>query len=301
MKTEHVLYSIALALLVVAIFMKLGSKYQISDIKPKIKKIATEIDFSKTPDIETKIDYNFPIALSGKTKNEIYQIRKEYVEKSIFANENYEPSEAVFGPISANKPWISLNVCKENENDASKTDGPSEEARFLINPSVLVALEYPFLFTYDNEEWCSDTANAMLPKEVNYNSTKNEITVVYSKLPFYTRGQDFYQFNGLNARDFGYNYAYIDIIKSRNLPQFTNSNNIARNTIQFLNYIHTGGSCKVEGGCNNGSPRQDYLEFDYPEKKYVNNCTIYIKLWKDKPLSHWLKADITEKIIIEDY
>ena len=35
------------------------------------------------------------------------------------------------------------------------------------------------------------------------------------------------------------------------------------------NFIHLGSSCKVKGGCNNGSPRQEFVEFknDTPDKE----------------------------------
>ena len=296
MKTEHVLYTISLSLLAVAIFMKLSSDGKISDIKLKVKKAVAE---RKYPHETVKIEYNFPIALSGKSKEEIYQIRKEYVKKSVFSDENYEPSEEVFGGVEGGKPWISLDIC--NGDGHSKVTGPSEEARFIVNPAVLVALEFPFLFDYDNEQWCNDTTNAMIPADVSFNGGRNEITVTYSKFPFYTQNPNFYQFNGLNARDLGYNYAYVDFLKSTFVPKFKNRYNIARNVVKFQNYIHTGSSCKVEGGCNNGSPRQNFLEFEYPEKKYSSDGKIYIKLWKSKPFSHWLKADMTEIIIIKSY
>ncbi len=50
---------------------------------------------------------------SGKTKAEIYKIRKYYVSKSIFKSKDYEPSEEVFGQIQDRLPWRSIftEVC----------------------------------------------------------------------------------------------------------------------------------------------------------------------------------------------
>ena len=245
-----------------------------------------------------------PIPLSGKSKKEIYDIRKEYVKSSIFANQDYEPSEEVFGQIESGKPWISSNVCKNPKTHSMRISGRSEESRFIVNPNVLVALEYPFSFSnYPNEEWCADDTINMLPEILEYDGYKKEIKVYYRRLPFPTNdGFSFYQFNGINARDLGYRYAYVDMAKSSFKPVFTDSDNIGTRAVEFQNFIHLGGSCGVEGGCNNGSPRQSYLEFKQAETDYsYSNGEIYIKLWRNEPSSVKNDADLVEKIIIREY
>ena len=244
-----------------------------------------------------------PIPLSGKSKNEIYEIRKQYVEDSIFADKDYEPSEEVFGQIESEKPWISANVCKDPETHAMRTNGRSEESRFIINPNILVALEYPFSFSnYPSEEWCANEIINMQPDSMDYNGKKKEIRVYYKRLPFPTDdGFSFYQFNGINARDFGYKYAYVDMAKSSFKPVFVDSDNIGNRAVEFQNFLHLGGSCGVEGGCNNGSPRQSYLEFKQRETDYSSsNGEIYIKLWPKEPSSVEEEPDLVEKIIIRE-
>lgn len=245
-----------------------------------------------------------PISLSGKSKKEIYDIRKDYVRSSIFANEDYEPSEEVFGQIESGKPWISANVCKDPKTHNMRTTGASEESRFIVNPNVLVALEYPFSYSnYPDEDWCADDTINMLPEILEYDGYKKEIKVYYRRLPFSTNDDfSFYQFNGLNARDLGYRYAYVDMAKSSFKPVFTDSDNIGTRAVEFRNFLHLGGSCGVEGGCNNGSPRQTYLEFKQSETDYsYSNGEIYIKLWRKEPSSVEDEADIVEKIIIREY
>ena len=249
------------------------------------------------------IDYNYPIALSGKNRDEIFNIRKKYVSKSIFARDDYEPSDSVFGQIEDGKPWISCNICNDPETHISVIDGVSEETRFTLNPTILVSIEYPFLFNSNpNDKWCTSDINNMIPQNVKYDGAKKEITVTYKKLPFKNFDNDFYQFNGINARDLGYEYAFVDMSKSTVPIKFSNSNNISNEVIQFQNYIHVGGSCKHEGGCNNGSPRQEKLQFIQPDTDYSNdNGEIYIKLWKNYPNSSNDEPDIAEKIVIEQY
>ncbi|MGN0017530.1 MAG: hypothetical protein ACI37S_00640 [Candidatus Gastranaerophilaceae bacterium] len=243
---------------------------------------------------------NRPTNLSYKSKKYVYDTRKKYVMESIFAKNGYEPSEEVFGSIESGKPWIENNQCKMHGEPSWKVKGPSEETRFINNPAMLVAIEFPFsISNYPNEEYCQKPVNNLEPASIKYSKEKNEIVVIYDWLPYTTyNNHTFYTFNGLNARDLGYKYAYIEKSKSTYIPDFMSSVNMANNVIEFVNYIHVGGSCGIEGGCNNGSPRQSYLEFkeNFREYKYRNK-EIYIKLWKNKPKSADDVPDIVERII----
>ena len=255
----------------------------------------TPLRVAGLPSADADIAVNYPISLSYKTKKEVYEIRKKYVAKSIFASDNYEPSDEVFGMIVDNKPWQSLNICKNNQREA-RVDGPSEEARFIVNPTMLVALEFPFTWGPGNEaDFCQNQINQLLPKKITYSKSKNEISVYYSMLPFEADDVYFYQFNGVNAADLGYRYAYVDLNKSTYKPTFSQDENISNNIALFQNFIHLGSSCGVEGGCNNGSPRQQMLEFHVYGKP---EGMIYLKLWLNRPNSYKDRADIVEKIII---
>lgn len=254
------------------------------------------------PPIETentalKIKVNYPDSLSWKTKKEIYEIRKKYIESSIFNNPNYEPSEEVFGQIQDRKPWIANYIC-EKTNGESPVEGPSEEARFINNPTILLGLEYPFIFhDVTDFTFCDTNLSTIIPTSVTYNGPEKEITVEYQHLPFSTKGNNtFYQFNGINARDLGYKYIYLDKKKTTYDIEFKNETNISNEVFELNNFIHLGYSCKVEGGCNNGSPRQEFVEFknDTPNKE--KGKIIYLKLWKEKPQNPKQKADITEII-----
>lgn len=308
--------SIVLVILLFVAVLCIIFNNQISNIfssKGKTQQeVSTVVDFRNKPKSYSPMKYNgiyvtginCAVPLSGKTKEEIYALRKRYVEDSLFANQNYEPSDEVYGQIESGKPWISQNVCKDTETHTMRTSGISEEARFIVNPNILVALEYPFSYSnYPSEEWCADNTVNMVSDGFLYDGDKNEIKVYYKRLPFPTNDDfSFYQFNGLNARDLGYRYAYVDMTKSSFKPVFTDSDNIGNRVIEFQNFLHTGGSCGVDGGCNNGSPRQSYLEFKQASTNYSDSDgVIYIKLWKRYPLSVDSPADIIEKIIIREY
>ena len=245
------------------------------------------------------VSVNPPIPLSYKSKAEVFALRMAAVEKSIFKNPSYKPSEEVFGGIEDGKPWISINSCVQMNDGKSDISGASEESRFILNPTALVMINYPF------SNWCS--AGEYKEHEnisaVSYDASKNEIIVTYYMLNFPTLTNNaLYEFNGVNARDLGYKYAYVDKSKSTFDLQFTNDENIGNSVAEFQNFLHTGGSCKHESGCNNGSPYQPMLHFENPHKEnapYKNNKEIYIKLWKNRPNSTYDAPDIVERIIIE--
>ena len=248
------------------------------------------------------VEYNYPPSLSGKTREEIYNIRKKYVSNSIFSNKKYNPSQAVFGQIVDNKPWVALDACYNGKTKSTRTDGPSEEGRFIANPTILVAIEYPFLLGDSDSTICKLPVNNLIPDSVFYDDTKKEITVRYTKLPINTTDRSYYQFNGINARDLGYQYMFVDNGYSSFKLKFINPNqNASTKVVELKNFIHLGNSCGVQGGCNNGAPRQKELEFGYRRShNQKRNSEIIIKLWKTKPYSPEDKADIIEKIVIMD-
>ncbi len=248
---------------------------------------------------EQNIKVEQPIPLSYKSKQEIYNLRKNAVKKSIFNSGNYEPSEEVFGQIEDRKPWISMNSCMLNDNLKSIITGASEESRFILNPSALVQINFPF------SNWCEQGQYKphLTLKSIKYIRNENEIIVTYEKLNQETLSNNsYFSFCGINARDLGYKYAFVDTQKSTYNLQFVNTINISKNVAEFQDFLHKGGSCGHESGCNNASPSQPMLDFENshkPNTPYEYNKEIYIKLWKNKPLSPSDKPDIVERIIIE--
>ncbi len=232
------------------------------------------------------IPVNGTTALSYKSKQEVFEARKKYVSESLFAYPGYEPSDKVFGQIEDGKPWISISMGRKN--GISETDGLSEESRFINNPSLLVAADYSHITMSADERY--NYLNAM-PSSIKYNKEENLIEVIYPNM--HVRGN--YDLNGLNARDFGYKYALLDNDKSKNVKMKEYSN-ISNTIVEFKNFIHTGKSCGVSGGCNNGSPYQPMLIFEYPDQSL--EVVLYIKLWREKPSNYNAPADINEKITI---
>lgn len=279
---------------------------QNSATEPSIEQIQVPSTTSSKEEKEriiTEISVIPPNFYNDKTKEEILEVRKEFVKISIFKDIDYTPSEYALGQIESNKPWISTNVC--NVDGHANIDGESEESRFLNNPSVLVAFDFPYRFdiSADKPE-CTDYKNNLMPVKIEYEESEKTLTVKFEDLSFETpKNKNYlYQLKAINAVDFGYKYAYIDKTKSdfSEYLYFTEENNITNQITELKDYIHLGNSCGVEGGCNNGSPNQPMLQFKlFPYENRPNKDTvIYIKFWKAMPQNSNASPDFVEKIII---
>ena len=89
-----------------------------------------------------------------------------------------------------------------------------------------------------------------------------------------------------NARDFGFNYIYLDCNKSMNI---VNSVEVTE-PVLISQMIHCGGSSQYPGGCNNMSPaivNIDRIAFTkLPARAKV-------LLWKDEPANLETPPDMT--------
>ena len=238
------------------------------------------------------------------SKDEIYNIRKRYVKSSLFWTPDYEPSNEIFGQIESGKPWWGVKqiICRAN---GENTSGISAMSRFINNPNLLVAFMGVYGFS-NNEEtaaFCNSSSALFMPYKSYYDADNKMITTRYKMSRFIIehpelsgKGGDFFPFMlvGLNAKDFG--YKYVKITKLTN-AKMTETPNAAEEIHEFADFVHVGGSCKADGGCNNISPRQSQLEFslnDYPAE-------ITMELYKRRPRGNIpVYPDLRYKIIFED-
>ena len=219
---------------------------------------------------------NEPTELDGLTKADIYKIRKNYVKDSIFWDKSYEPSNDVFGQIEDNRPWYGLEYsgCMAAVKGSELVkDGPSEESRFINNPNMLIGVECGGYDTDKNDSICKDKAFWLMPEKLTYDGRFKTIKAEY-KLPYAQKCS----LVGINARDLGYNYIHAG---STSNIKFKNGPSAKTSVYSFKDYIHKGPSCGLEGGCNNGSPYQSEVAFDYIPKNY--NSSIFLSLWMYEP------------------
>ncbi|MCL2799836.1 MAG: hypothetical protein FWD54_06145 [Endomicrobia bacterium] len=251
-------------------------------------------DFSKENEIDasvnvtqniTEFKVNAPLNFDRKTKAEIYEIRKKFVEKSLFKNPEYKPSETVFGQIVDGEPWIPLKEIYYEKSEPRQS-GLSEESRFINNPSALVMLDVPFSGVTYGRHWGEDMY--LLPESVVYYKKENTIKVTYSLKRFFNeihpgnKDKFLYFLDGLNARDFGYPWVFV--YESGGVT--FKHDNIKSAPEKFRKFIHLGMSTGIPR--NNGSP--SHKELDFRIDKLPSR--IYMKLWREKPSSPAEKADI---------
>ena len=254
--------------------------------------------------INSTSDYDY------MTKREIYDLRKRYVGESVFARDDYEPNEDVFGQIVDNMPWwgdVSCDILDYKGDYAYRIEGDSKLSTMINNPAILVGLYKLFLPWKDPYygDYCTADYSKFLPVSFKYNKKDNLFVVKYHVPPEFVKykinvtglngGKNIpMQLSGINALDFGYRYVYG--YDSKNIKiLYQEDSDILRDVQTFQDFIHLGGSCQYEGGCNNLSPLQTGLIFN------VQNlpAEISLKLWKKRPSNKNSKADAYFKIVFE--
>ena len=263
-------------------------------------------------DIMTTIKENSPEEFDGKSWNEIFSTRisaiKQYQKnnKNINGKEfikNYAPNEEVFGRIVDGKKWWGFNgIACTNKIDS--TSGKSEESRFINNPLFLVGIDVAWAFTI--EDWACDNVYPqpyrldIIPKTKHFISTflVSDFDENIKKHRNYWLNANktnkyIYNLNGLNARDFGYEYVFVKTTK--NIEFRPDVNNATQDVFKFKNYIHVGQSCGASGGCNNGSPKQEEVEFTITQ--FPAEMKLY--LYKEYPKTANASPDLIYQIYLE--
>jgi hypothetical protein len=246
-----------------------------------------------------EIRLNEPVEFDWLTKREVLSMRNMYVSQYDLVEGNYSPYSPVFGQIDDKKPWWGVTGQFCNSEEYPNIEGPSEESRSVINPYLLLVLDQDFV-TYD---YGNCTPAYPRPISLVYYPNESSAVAVYNltRLAEEQKSNHWSRFStnftlflySFNARDFGYEFAYADLNKSAGIaPDRVDGGRIADGPVQLLTFIHLGGSCRYEGGCNNGSPFEPDTGFvvsEYPS--HIN-----FKLWKSNPQSTGSKADFSFEI-----
>lgn len=250
---------------------------------------------------------NPPSEYNNLRKDEIYSLRKAYVKDSLFDTDDYEPNERVFGQIQDYKPWWGEQKCRPLNYSGDyheSIEGESKQSIQINNPNALVGLSSPYI-PWDvegNADFCNSEYSRFIPKALKYSKKDNlivaeyEVSKEFPNIYVNISGKGYrypIQLSGLNALDFGYKYIYA--FDTQNIDM-TYSDNITQTPGMFRDYIHVGGSCGYEGGCNNISPMQN----DKMISVKALPAEINLKLWKKQPRDKYSKADMYYRIIFKE-
>ena len=255
------------------------------------------------------VPLNLASDLNFKSRDAILEMRfKEIARNSVLIKGNYEPSMDVFGDIEDGKPWWGMAGATVYGAGEKSIVGPAEESRFILNPLLLVGLN-----SATAEIWRSDRITEedignrnfpyfWAPANLQFDPSSSSASVEYNVGDYLLRiigtGKLLRPVNtanfslvAYNARDFGYDYIYLDTKKSTNVTNMYGS----FQPVRLRQFIHCGGSCGYPGGCNNMSPftrEIDRLVFtDLPAK-------LVVYLWKRYPGSIDRPADFTMNILL---
>lgn len=239
---------------------------------------------SGKPGLEpVEIDLHAPSELDYLTKQEVLDLRIQQIKRYPGLLEgNYTPMNAVFGAIEDNRPWWGVEGRFWRGPGENANEGASEESRFILNPFLLLGLDE------DTALIKRGSCTPVYPRPVSlfYFPDQSRAVVTYNMTGFYREKEEYgirqrgaFFIENMNARDFGYNWALGDPENSVSVYDKYSGGLLSEPAI-MKSYIHEGGSCGKEGGCNNRSPQQ--------KKLYVRIETlpaeITVRLYREKPM-----------------
>jgi len=259
-------------------------------------------------DKSVAITLNQTANLNYLSKADILNKREKYLHPWLnLLQDTYRADSYVFQNIEDGKPWWGMQGSFIWGEGRHSIDGPAEESRFILNPLLLVgANSYTALIWQTEKITHTDLADASfplcwLPDSLIYFPGLSLAQVSYPVSEFNRRIQlkeDKLRFNkarlklnsfGLiayNARDFGFQYLYLDLAKSINVINV----NGCSDAILIKQMLHCGNSSKYPGGCNNMSPAMPEIDHFAITALPARAC---VYLWKNKPSSPKDKADFT--------
>lgn len=215
----------------------------------------------------------------------------------------YQPSPEVFDAIVDGRPWWGMYGAAIWGPGPKSCEGPAEESRFLLNPFMLVAANPASAEIWDtdkitDEDWQNpDFPTFWNPSSLRWWPKECQGQVVYNVSGFNDQLNrwrsklkkeiivPWFSLVAYNARDFGFNWIYLDGQRSQHIKNTGDDREAATQLVQM---IHCGDSCQIPGGCNNMSPATKAID----EIKYTElPARAYVSLWREKPNSVEDRAD----------
>ncbi len=255
-----------------------------------------------------------PAELDFLSRAEVLDLRRQAVQQhAALLAAPYRPAPAVFGQAQGGRPWWGVAGQFYYANGARSIEGPSEEARFILNPYLLVAAEMTGLSIWGRGPaplaWdtgrigAADLARPDFPfycpparlvwrpaerrAEVTYGVSAYLAAVNHWTRRPLTLADASFGLITYNARDLNLRYLYLAPAESRNVIAPAAA---AGQPVALRHYLHVGSSCGYAGGCNNMSPHIPELEELRIE---ALPALATLKLWQRRPAGVAAEADFT--------
>ena len=259
-----------------------------------------------------------PVELDNLSQEEIFALRqKAALQHTWLLFTNYKPSYDVFSGVQGGKPWWGVPGYFYYGKGEQSTAGSSEEARFILNPYLLIGLDFRGLSrwsgrgeTFWNEPQVTEAALIadnfpfyIEPQDLLWWPRRSRVEVSYDLSEYLRRLNNWtarkmtlqdasFDLVAYNARDFNMNYFYVDYTASF----YINKGKKPPAAIYIKQHLKQDDSCAVPGGCNNMLPNAGEFQ-DLRIEKLPAKVVIY--LWKQKPSAVTNTPDLTYVINIK--
>lgn len=218
-----------------------------------------QLCFGSQPDSplgEFPVSLEPPAKLDGFMKDKIYELRRGFVAKNPELVSRYAPDDEVFGEIQDGKPWWGLEGAYFYGEGIMSTQGLSVESRPIFNPLMLIAAREPYVVNGLMPDGATNYDPA--PVALSWNCSASAARVVYdvSRYFFFIKPRTFLENQrelfivAYNARDMGFNYFYIDPLRSRNILKEVEQ----QKPVPILQHLHLSTACGFPGDCNGITP-----------------------------------------------
>jgi len=248
---------------------------------------AESLGLDKPPAGSIEIPVNPMIILNGKNRNEIMNLRRNYLNQMpTLAPKNYQPNREVFGRMGNGKPWWGVLGYDGYGPGKKSITGLSYYSQFILNPYLLAGVTTQAFVTKDAALLPGDLIP--VPVQLIWEQGGSWGQVTYNLTPFYQVAEGIFgdanklNLELINARDRGFKFFSIDSYQSSGI------NAAADKIIPLNQFIQTGGSCGYPGGCNFRSPSQPDLQVSFTGLP----ARIYIKLWKENVTDPTQESDM---------
>lgn len=259
-------------------------------------------------DQSVNVFLNKPANLNFLNKKDILAEREQCLKQGLaLLVDKYKPEAYVFQNIEDHKPWWGMHGAFVWGPGQRSIEGSAEESRFILNPLLLVGVNSATALIWEKDKISETDLNdpsfpfCWLPTALSFYPELSVAHATYSVSDFnkeIKKRKDKLRFNpdlimlnrfGLvayNARDFGFQYIYVDIAKSINIVNI----NGRLGPVLIKQLIHCGNSSQYPGGCNNMSPAMPEIDHFAISNLPARAC---VYLWKSQPRSITNKPDFT--------
>ncbi len=254
---------------------------------------------SKAPE-KVSITVNGLMSYNGRTVDDLSSHRVKFVsEHPELLKSPYKQTAEVFS-FDGKSPWWGIKGHMFQGAGIDKTEGPSRESVYYGNPLLLVSPEWYGSNMhwsgnrFPNQKAFADVFPTYLPpvSATFYPKEKRE-EIVYDCMKYYNdvkallngnwpMSEITFDVRAYNARDFGYNYIYVDANKCTNLAK------LPPNIITINQQITTKTRNTCGPSCNDMDTPDELTGFKL--KALPAKCSF--ALWKKKPDTYLQSPDL---------